>query len=193
MDHRLGPRWRGAAYRRGHVRNHVVKVRQELWVKERQDSFVEFAWISRRYHVVIPRVSRCLVPIKSTITVVLVLDVDDASGETMPTEIIEAVGTVAANRISKFACRRFVHQRGLNALRLKIPITSRYCGKSLLHIVGAEVLERADLIIHDALVMILVAFMRVTCVVRGDAGGKTRWRRPVVVLVVVTVLVVALI
>lgn len=190
MDYRLGPECRGTIYRRRHVRNHVVKVRQELRIKERQDPVVKLARIPRRYHVVISRVSRCLVTIEATVVVL----VDGASGETMPTEIVETIGTVAAPGISKFACRRLVHQCGLDALGPKIPIASRYRGKSLLRVVRAEVLERADLVVHNALVMILVAFMRVTRVVRSDAGGKTRWRRPVVVLVIVTVvLVVALI
>lgn len=80
-----------------------------------------------------------------------------------------------------------------------IPDTFRSCYGSLLRrFIGITVLERASLVVCDALVVILVAilvqFMRIVGVIRSDAGGEARGRcRPVVVLVVVAVFFIALV
>lgn len=71
---------------RGHVRDHVVEVRQELRVEERQDLLVELARTPGGHHIMVPCVARRPVPIKQ-----LVLD-----GGTTPTEIVETVRAVAA-------------------------------------------------------------------------------------------------
>lgn len=171
---------------RGHVRDHVIEVRQELRVKERQDLLVELARTPGGHHIMVPCVARRPVPIKQ-----LVLD-----GGTTPTEIVETVRAVAAAGILKLAGRR-VRQRRLDALGLMILSTSLGCCGSLLRIVTVQVFQRADFIIYDTLVMILVAiivqFMRVAGMIGGDTSGEARGRCPVVVLVVVAVLVVALV
>lgn len=53
LGHGLGSRWRT-----GRIRDHIVKVGQELRIKERQNPFIEFARISRGYHIVISSVVR---------------------------------------------------------------------------------------------------------------------------------------
>lgn len=167
---------------RGHVRDHIVEIWQELRVKERQNLLVEFARTSGGHHIMVPRDARRPVPIEQ-----LAFD-----GGMMPTEIIETVRAVAAAGIFKFARRR-VHQCRLDALGLVVLSTSLGRRGSLLRIITIEVFERADLTVYDTLVMILVRLMRVVGVVRGDAGGEACGRRPVIVLVVVAVLVVALV
>lgn len=74
-----------------------------------------------------------------------------------------------------------------------VPDASRCRRGSLLRVVRIIILERAGLIVRDTLVMILLRLMRIVGVVRGDASGEARRRRPVVILVVVAVLVVALV
>jgi len=169
---------------RGHVCDHVVEVRQELRVEERQDPLVELARTPRGHHIVIARVVRRRVLIVTSIV----------DGETMSAKIVEAVGAVTAAGILKLA-RRCVHQCGLDALGLMVPDASRCRRGSLLRVVRTIVLERAGLVVRDALVMILVAIlvrlMRVIGVVRGNAGCEARRCRPIVVLIVVAVLVVA--
>lgn len=113
----------------------------------------------------------------------------------MSTEIVETVRAIAAAGI--FNARRRVHQRRLDALGLMIPSTVLgRCG-SLLRIVSIEILERADLIVHDTLVMILIVIlvllMSIVGMVRGDTGGEACGRRPVIILVVIAVLIVALV
>lgn len=193
LDHGLGSRRRTV---RGHVRDHVVEVRQELRVEERQDLLVELARAPGGHHVVVPRVARHRV-----LCVVRIL----LGGGTMPTEIVETVRAVAAAGVLELARRLGVHQRRLDELGLVIPGTSLGDRGSLLRVVAVQVLERADLVVHDTLVVILIVIlvailvailvrlMRVVGVVRGDTGGKARGRRPIVVLVVVAVLVVALV
>lgn len=179
LGQRLGPRWRTVG---GHVRDHVVEVRQELRVEERQDLLVELARAPGGHHVVVPRVARR--PVEQ-----IVLD-----GGTTPAEIVEAVRAVAAAGILAGRC---VRQRRLDAPGLVVlgaPLGRR---GSLLRIVAVQVFQRADLVVDDTLVMILEAVlvqsMRVAGVVGGDAGGEARGRCPVVVLVVVAVLVIALV
>lgn len=177
----LGPRRRTV---RGHIRDHIVEVRQELRVEERQDLLVELARAPGGHHVVVPRVARRPVPI---VQVVL-------GGGTMPTEIVKAVSAVATTGILELARRLGVHQRRLDELGLMVSGTTSLGRRgSLLRIVTVQVVERADLIVYDTLVMILVRLVRVAGVVRGDTGGEARGRRPVIVLVVVAVLVVALV
>lgn len=188
LGHGLRSRWRTS-----HIRDHIVEVGQELRIKERQDPLVELARISGGYHIVIsPVVRQFPVPIKSII-------VD--SGTMWPAEIVEAIGTVATAKIFNFACRWCIYQRSLDALDgLMVPNTSRSCRGSLLRrfFIGIKVLERAGLIVYDALVVILVAILvQLVCIIgmiRSDAGGEARrGRRPVIILVVVTVFVIALV
>lgn len=53
LGHGLRSRWRTS-----HIRDHIVEVGQELWIKERQDPLVELARISGGYHIVISPVVR---------------------------------------------------------------------------------------------------------------------------------------
>lgn len=168
---------------RGHVRDHIVEIWQELRVKERQNLLVEFARTSGGHHIMVPRVARRPVPIEQIAF----------NGGMMPTEIIETVRAVAAAGILKFARRRRVHQCRLDALGLVVLSASLGRRGSLLRVITIEVFERADLTVYDTLVMILVRFMRVVGMVRGDTGSEACGRRPVIVLVVVAVLVVALV
>lgn len=192
LGHGLRSRWRTS-----HIRDHIIKVGQELRIKERQNPFIELARISGGYHIVIsPVVRQFPVPIKS-----IIID----SGTMWPAEIVEAIGTIAIASIFKFARRWCIYQRRLDALDgLMVPHTSRSCRRSLLcRFIGIKVFERAGLIVFDALVMILVAILvailvQLVCIIgmiRGDAGGEARrGRRPVIILVVVAaVFVIALV
>jgi hypothetical protein len=181
---------------RSRICDHVIEVRQKLWVKERQDPFVELEWTPGGYHVMISRiVRRLVVPIESAI--IVVVDGCSSGSKTTTTEIIKAIGTVATTGILEPTRRWPIHQHGLDALGLVISNTSRNCG-SLLRIIRIQVLERTTLVVHNTLVVILVVIlirlvMRVTGMIRGDPGGETRGRRPIVVFVVVAVFVVALV
>lgn len=63
LGHGLRSRWRTS-----HIRDHIIEVGQELWIKERQDPLVELAWISSGYHIMISTVVRQFpVSIKSII------------------------------------------------------------------------------------------------------------------------------
>lgn len=91
LGHGLRSRWRTS-----HIRDHIIEIGQELWIKERQDPLVELAWISGGYHIVIPTVVRQFpVPIKSII--------DDDSGAMWSAKIVETIGTIATARLFKFA------------------------------------------------------------------------------------------
>lgn len=181
LGQRLRPWWRTMS---GHVRDHVVEVRQKLRVEERQNLLVELARTPGGHHVMVPRVTRR--------PAVLSFERIVLGGGTMPTEIVETVRAVAAAGIFEFAARsRHVHQRRLDTLGLVV--LSASLSGSLLRVVTVKVLQRADLVIHDAFIMILLQFMRIVGVVRSDTGGEARGRRPIVILVVVAVLVVALV
>jgi len=136
-------------------------------------------------------VRRLVVPIE--LTIIIVVGGCGNGSKTTTTEIIKAIGTIATTGILELTRRWPIHQRGLDALGLMISNTSRNCG-SLLRIIGIQVLERTTLVVHNTLVMILIRLvMCITGMIRGDAGGETRGRRPIIVFVVVAVFVVALV
>lgn len=74
-----------------------------------------------------------------------------------------------------------------------VPNTSRSCCGSLLRrFIRVTILERAGLIVYDALIVILIQLMCIIGVVRSDAGGEARrGRRPVIILIVVAIFVIA--